>query len=408
MRTSIATVCLSGGLDEKLEAIAAAGFRGVEIFENDLLSSSGSVADIARRAADLGLKIVTFQPFRDFEGMPEPQRVRTFDRAERKFDVMQQLGCELLMVCSNVAPDALPGVDRAAADFHELGERAAKRGMRIGFEALAWGRYHQRLPRFMGGRAPRQPSGRRARPRYFPYLLAQDRIEHVAFHSRRPHCAGAARRRALARHGRVVLEPAFPLLPGAGRLATGRIHGSVAGDRLQGRIVARDFQRPVPRRLAARGRHRRAALARLSDGPGPHKDRHGGRRFCAAAAALQMPRRRIHRVCRRRAHRRRVVAVAGRPRFRGGRHAQVKGRYALEAGRDQPGRQQGKGRLRPLAFHHARTVGLRDRPEGGQCRANARPRRAPARYAVPSEGGPGGTGNSGGARRRRQSHLFPR
>ncbi|HEV2187239.1 MAG TPA: sugar phosphate isomerase/epimerase and 4-hydroxyphenylpyruvate domain-containing protein [Stellaceae bacterium] len=28
-----------------------------------------------------------------------------------------------------------------AADFHELGERAAKRGLRIGFEALAWGRH---------------------------------------------------------------------------------------------------------------------------------------------------------------------------------------------------------------------------------------------------------------------------
>ncbi|MBV9557815.1 MAG: sugar phosphate isomerase/epimerase and 4-hydroxyphenylpyruvate domain-containing protein, partial [Pseudolabrys sp.] len=63
------------------------------------------------------------------------------DRAERKFDVMQQLGCDLLMICSNVSPDSLPGIDRAAADFRELGERAAKRGMRVGFEALAWGRH---------------------------------------------------------------------------------------------------------------------------------------------------------------------------------------------------------------------------------------------------------------------------
>ena len=36
MRTSIATVSISGDLGEKLEAIAAAGFDGVEIFENDL------------------------------------------------------------------------------------------------------------------------------------------------------------------------------------------------------------------------------------------------------------------------------------------------------------------------------------------------------------------------------------
>ena len=32
MQTSIATVSLSGGLAEKLEAIAAAGFTGVESF----------------------------------------------------------------------------------------------------------------------------------------------------------------------------------------------------------------------------------------------------------------------------------------------------------------------------------------------------------------------------------------
>ena len=40
MQTAIATVSLSGTLPEKLEAIAAAQFKGVEIFENDLLSST--------------------------------------------------------------------------------------------------------------------------------------------------------------------------------------------------------------------------------------------------------------------------------------------------------------------------------------------------------------------------------
>lgn len=141
MKTSIATVCLSGGLHEKLEAIAKAGFRGVEIFESDLLSYSGTPTDVAKEIAELGLKVSTFQPFRDFEGTPEPQRTRTFDRAERKFDVMQEIGCDFLLVCSNVSPESLGGIDRAAADFRELGERAAKRGLRVGFEALAWGRH---------------------------------------------------------------------------------------------------------------------------------------------------------------------------------------------------------------------------------------------------------------------------
>ena len=141
MKLSIATVSLSGGLEEKLQAIAAAGFEGVEIFENDLLSFNGTPKDVRDTVTGLGLHIVTFQPFRDFEGMPPEKRARTFARAERKFDVMAELGCDLLMVCSSVSPDSAGGIDRIAADLHELGEHAARRGMRIGYEALAWGRH---------------------------------------------------------------------------------------------------------------------------------------------------------------------------------------------------------------------------------------------------------------------------
>jgi 4-hydroxyphenylpyruvate dioxygenase len=141
MLTSIATVSLSGDLQEKLDAIAAAGFDGVEIFENDLLSFDGSPADVGKTIRDLGLKLVTFQPFRDFEGMPEPQRTRAFERAERKFDLMEELGTDLLMVCSNVSPHSQGGLDRAAKDLAELGDRAAKRGLRIAFEALSWGKH---------------------------------------------------------------------------------------------------------------------------------------------------------------------------------------------------------------------------------------------------------------------------
>ena len=88
---SIATVSLSGALDEKLRAIAAAGFGAVEIFENDLLSFSGSPRDVGQMCRNLGLSICAFQPFRDFEGMPEPQRARNFARAQRKFDLMQEI-----------------------------------------------------------------------------------------------------------------------------------------------------------------------------------------------------------------------------------------------------------------------------------------------------------------------------
>ena len=141
MKTSIATVSISGALDSKLRAVAAAGFDGAEIFENDLLSTNLGAREIGAMMADLGLACTMFQPFRDLEGLPEPQRARAFDRLERKFDVMAELGADLLLVCSSCSPLADGDRARMIADLHEAGERAAARKLRIGYEALAWGRH---------------------------------------------------------------------------------------------------------------------------------------------------------------------------------------------------------------------------------------------------------------------------
>lgn len=141
MKTAIATVSIAGDLAEKLGAIAAAGFDGVEIFENDFLAFDRSPREVGQLVQDHGLEISLFQPFRDFEGMPEPQRARTFDRARRKFDLMKEMGADLVLICSNVSPIALGGIDRAAADLNELGDLAAQYDIRIGYEALAWGRF---------------------------------------------------------------------------------------------------------------------------------------------------------------------------------------------------------------------------------------------------------------------------
>ena len=61
MKTSIATVSISGDLREKLSAIAAAGFDGIEIFENDFLTFDGSAHDVGNMVRDHGLEILLFQ-----------------------------------------------------------------------------------------------------------------------------------------------------------------------------------------------------------------------------------------------------------------------------------------------------------------------------------------------------------
>ncbi|RYP47571.1 hypothetical protein DL770_011262 [Monosporascus sp. CRB-9-2] len=127
----IATVCLSGTLPEKLEAAAAAGFDGIEIFENDLLNFDGSPARARQMAADLGLAIMLYQPFRDFEAMPRELFARNLARAERKFDVMAELGVETVLVCSNVQDIAIDDPARAADDLRQMAEAAAGRGLRL-------------------------------------------------------------------------------------------------------------------------------------------------------------------------------------------------------------------------------------------------------------------------------------
>jgi len=144
LRKCIATVALSGTLPDKLEAAATVDFDGVEIMESDLLTFDGSPDDVRRICEGLGLAIDLYQPFRDFEAMPEPQRARNMDRAERKFDVMQALGTDLVLVCSNTSPATIDDDARVAADLAEMAERAARRGLRVGYEALSWGRHVNR------------------------------------------------------------------------------------------------------------------------------------------------------------------------------------------------------------------------------------------------------------------------
>ncbi|AXK32484.1 sugar phosphate isomerase/epimerase and 4-hydroxyphenylpyruvate domain-containing protein [Streptomyces armeniacus] len=141
MRRSIATVCLSGTLEDKLAAAAAAGFDGVEVFENDLIASPLTPRRIRARCAELGLSVDLYQPFRDFEAVGPRLHERALRRAERKFDLMEQLGAPMMLVCSSVSPDAVDDDDLAAGELHALAERAAARGLKVAYEALAWGRH---------------------------------------------------------------------------------------------------------------------------------------------------------------------------------------------------------------------------------------------------------------------------
>ena len=141
MRTSIATVSISGALTEKLHACAAAGFDGVEIFEPDVIASDHSPEELRGLAQRLGLSLDLYQPLRDIEGVDEATFSENLRRAAATFKTAQRLGINTILVCSNVATATRDSDEVSAGQLRRLGDLAQSYGIRVAFEALAWGRF---------------------------------------------------------------------------------------------------------------------------------------------------------------------------------------------------------------------------------------------------------------------------
>ncbi|WP_159599358.1 TIM barrel protein [Agromyces humi] len=135
----ISTVCLSGTLEDKLRAAAAAGFAGVEMLEYDLVMSPWSPARMAEEAASLGLSVDVYQPFH-VETVPPDLFVAGLRHAERKFDLLSELGARVLVCCSSRTASGLDDDDLTAEQLNLLADRAEQRGLRLAYEAVPWGR----------------------------------------------------------------------------------------------------------------------------------------------------------------------------------------------------------------------------------------------------------------------------
>ena len=123
MRKSIATVSVSGTLEDKLEAITAARFAGIELFDADLTSSTMRAEEVAERCHDLGLAIDLFQPLRDVVGVSPGAFADRLRFAEAKFEVMERLGATRTLLCSAVHPEASDDLDLAAEQLATVATR---------------------------------------------------------------------------------------------------------------------------------------------------------------------------------------------------------------------------------------------------------------------------------------------
>ena len=300
MHRSIATVSLSGTLRQKLEAIAAAGFDGIELFENDFINFNGSAAELRAhrgrpRPVDRPVPAVP-----RLRGHARAQFRRSLERAERKFDLMQAMGAPLMLCCSNTSPLAIDDPD-AARPRSCTNWPSAPRGAACASASRRWpGAARSIAVRpGLGHRAARRPSALGPDPRQLPHAVAAGR---PGGHRRHPgekifflQMADAPLLDMdvlqWARHHRSF--------PGQGEFDVDRLLRAGAARRLHRAAVAGDLQRRVPRDAEPPHRRRRDALAaylesRRATGwrrPRPARDVAARRAVRPAAAAAARRRR---------------------------------------------------------------------------------------------------------------------
>lgn len=154
-------------LPKRLDAIAGAGFTGIELSMPDLVTFANqhlrpgelqggpnaidnrdfdnlcAAAKVVKTMCDAkGLEIMLLQPFANFEGWSEgsPERKDAFIRAEGWMQIMQACGCKTLQIGSSDTPEERIGRDRErfVYDLREIADLLAKKNLRIAYENWCW------------------------------------------------------------------------------------------------------------------------------------------------------------------------------------------------------------------------------------------------------------------------------
>ncbi|KAK4649887.1 hypothetical protein QC762_704230 [Podospora pseudocomata] len=144
-------------LHQKIEAIRAAGFQGIELSFPDLLSYAtlhfgrdvaeddyDTLCEAAKAVKDLcsrhELVIMVLQPFANFEGWPAGSRERqdAFARAKGWIRIMDATGIDMLQVGSSDSAGISSSFSDLAADLRELADMLAPHGFKLAYENWCW------------------------------------------------------------------------------------------------------------------------------------------------------------------------------------------------------------------------------------------------------------------------------
>lgn len=135
------SVTLAGPLEARLRACRTAGFSQIMLWARDLAEYPGGMAAAVGLVKRSGLRVTGIQVMRDYEGLSGALHDYKLDIARHLLQVCKAVGARLLVVCSSTSSHASGERERIARDLAKLANTAVPLGVRIGYEALSWGRY---------------------------------------------------------------------------------------------------------------------------------------------------------------------------------------------------------------------------------------------------------------------------
>lgn len=140
-RLSCTTVTFGGRLPEKIAAMARAGFGQTELWPRDYYEHNEGPDIAIDLLAKHDVKVSCYQNLRNFEGMPDAMRERKTRIATQLFDQMNLIGCDTVVLCSNISPESSGDPKRIVEDLRMLGRLAEPYGVRVAWEPICWGRW---------------------------------------------------------------------------------------------------------------------------------------------------------------------------------------------------------------------------------------------------------------------------
>lgn len=128
---------LPGSIDQRLEAIRAAGFEAVEVDATDLARSSFSIPESVAHIRASGLRVAALKELRDFTGHVGHVMGYRMELAKTSLAMMAELGCKLVIVNPS-ATNKTTHVSELVEQLRALATLAMKRGIRVGYRPLPW------------------------------------------------------------------------------------------------------------------------------------------------------------------------------------------------------------------------------------------------------------------------------